>query len=109
MTSEFLVKNKRFFSIAISIKTFAVTTSTYLKDSTLNDPQDWQPPRLPETIDFTGKLTYIDDEGQFYVQPDYELAEAVAKLLTDKFDKKKCSAKSMYFQPGDLVGTSKFY
>jgi hypothetical protein len=71
----------------------------------LDEPRDWQPPRLPETNDFIGKLTYIDDEGQFYVQPDYKLAEAVEKILTDKFDNKKCSAKSMYFQQGDLVST----
>jgi len=69
----------------------------------LDEALDWLPPCLPKSNDFIGKLTYIDEEGQFYVQPDYKLVEAVEKILTEKFDQKKCSAESMFFQQGDLV------
>ena len=46
---------------------------------------------------------YVDDEGQFYVQPNPELAETVGKILTEKFESMPFSASSMFFEEGDLV------
>ena len=64
---------------------------------------DWLPPQIPLDTSFEGKLTYVDDEAQFYVQPNWKLAELMGTFLTEKYEHLTCSANSMFWEEGDMV------
>jgi hypothetical protein len=65
--------------------------------------EDWLPPRIPSGSSFKGKITYVDDEAQFYIQPNWKLAEMIGTILTEKYETTTCSADSMFWEEGDMV------